>query len=551
MALSIRKKFIALGAVLVVTSSVMGGFIYQNLQLSEQGRVATVVIQRHMDADMKHDNIRGNVYKALLAAKTSDPDLLRSAQGEVEAMSAEFVEDIEENLAADVPEHIRDKFKSVKQVLGGYLTAGSKIANSAATDYDAANAIMPEFEKAFSDLEAEQKKVSDAMLKWSSDIEVDSKLVASYLQASLALLLLIAVVVPVFAIFSIFKPLSAMIGAMNGLIAGDTSIEIPHTERGNEMGEIARALQVFKDDSLKISRFTEEQRVKDIQSSEERRKARLELAKSFEDNVKGVVDMVASAATEMDATSKSVSSIAESSKSKLSVLSTQISSTSNNVKVVSGATGELSSAITEISGQIAKAANITSGAVEDAKEADGTAHILSEASSKIGEVIGIINSIASQINLLALNATIEAARAGEAGKGFAVVASEVKNLAGQTTKATDEISQFVLSIQNSTARTVDVIKQISDKIYQINTIAGTIASAVEEQGAATREIANNVNQAAGSSEQVAKNTVEVSKALNDTSDASVQMMAASGELARSSEKLRSEVNNFLANVRVA
>jgi methyl-accepting chemotaxis protein len=347
----------------------------------------------------------------------------------------------------------------------------------------------------------------------------------------------------------ITNSISGITRAMRKVADGDLQTEVPGLSRKDEVGEMASALQVFKENAAAIEQMQKNEELQKQATEAQKKAAMQELANKFEANVKGVVDMVASAATEMDATSKSVTSVAESSKAKLHSLTGQIAGTSKNVQMVSSATTQLSSAINEISGQIARATTITSAAVEEAKQTDITVQGLSEASNKIGEVLEMINSIAAQINLLALNATIEAARAGEAGKGFAVVASEVKNLAAQTTKATEQIAAFISSIQGATGDTVTAINSISAKIRDINSISSTIAAAVEEQGAATRDIASNVQQAASGTEEVSRNASDVSAASDQTGAAAHEMNAATGELSRQAEILRREVDSFLVGIR--
>lgn len=548
MTISLKKKFVIIGMTLLSIAVSTEYLNYQSEKISNNQDIATVVIQRHMDGDMRHEGMHGLAYSTLLAIKTGNAELLKSSQEQMKLTAEKFAKDVKENIEADTPDDIKKQLKKVEQSVQVYSESGNKIIESA-SDFDKANAVLPEFNRLFGVLEADQDKASEMILAWAGSMKVESDAISLYLKIAITLELLIAIGMPLFAIRSIFKPISNTMQAMHRIASNDTSIVVPYINREDEMGEMARSVQIFKENAIQVKQLTEEQQVKDKMATEERKRTRLELADNFEANVKGVVDMVASASTEMEATSKSVAKIAESSKMKLAALSKQIDGTSNNVQMVSGATSELSSAINEISSQISRATSITSSAVSDAERADTTAQGLSSASQKIGEVVEMINSIASQINLLALNATIEAARAGEAGKGFAVVASEVKNLAGQTTRATEEISQYINAIQTSTSETVGAIKNISGKIYEINSISNTIAAAVEEQGATTKDIAGNVKQAADSSEMVIRNATDVSKAAQETGDSAAQMTAASSELSKQSEKLRSEVAKFLNGIR--
>ncbi len=285
------------------------------------------------------------------------------------------------------------------------------------------------------------------------------------------------------------------------------------------------------------------------QAEDERHQAMLELADKFQSNVGGIVQNVAAAATEMQATSDQLSGNATKTAEESTAVAGAADRASSNVQTVAAAAEELSSSISEISNQVTHSTNISSSAVTEAEKANEMVLSLAKASAKIGEVVELINDIASQTNLLALNATIEAARAGEAGKGFAVVASEVGNLANQTAKATEEISAQITGIQDATNSSVEAIGGITKTISEINDIATTISSAVEEQGAATQEIARNVEQAANGTSEVTSNINEVQIAANETGQGAGQVLEASSELSRQAETLGSEVDNFLAQIR--
>jgi methyl-accepting chemotaxis protein len=349
----------------------------------------------------------------------------------------------------------------------------------------------------------------------------------------------------------ITRPISAMTSAMGVLANGDTTVEIPARDQKDEIGVMAGAVQVFKDNMIETDRLRTEQEEQKKRAEAERRQAMLDLADRFEASVGGVVGAVTSAATELQATAQSLSATAEETSQQSNAVAAASEQMTQNVQTVASATEELSSSIREIGNQVTESSRIVSTAVTQADDTNGKVKALAEAAQKIGDVVTLINEIAAQTNLLALNATIEAARAGEAGKGFAVVASEVKNLATQTAKATEEIAGQVRAIQEATDTSAQAIESIAQTINRVNEISTAIASAVEEQGAATQEISRNVQEASTGTSEVTNNIAGVTQASQQTSAGSTQVLGAASELAKNGEKLKLEVETFLATVRAA
>jgi len=350
---------------------------------------------------------------------------------------------------------------------------------------------------------------------------------------------------------SISRPLALLGGRMKAIADGKLDGEIPGVGRGDEVGEMAATVQIFKDNALRMRELENSEAETQARASAERRSAMDNLASDFERSVNGIVRSVSSAAAGMQTTAQSMTSTASDASSRAANVSTASQNASSNVGTVAAAAEELSSSVAEISRQVSRSSEIASKAVGDAERTNATVQVLSTGAEKIGEVVKLIHSIAAQTNLLALNATIEAARAGESGRGFAVVASEVKALANQTAKATEEISGQVAAMQQSTSDAVSAINGITQTIAQMSEITSSISTAIEQQGEATREIARNIQSVAAGSSEINAHIGGVTSAAAATGSAATEVLANARELDNQSGMLRSAVDGFLAKVRAA
>jgi methyl-accepting chemotaxis protein len=349
----------------------------------------------------------------------------------------------------------------------------------------------------------------------------------------------------------VVRSLGQITAAMGKIAGGETSVVVPCTTRRDEMGSMARALLVFKENAVKVLGMQAEREALEKTAREERAAAMAQLADEFEGAVGEIVETVSSASTRLEASAGTLSTTAERAQELTTMVAAASEAASTNVQSVASASEEMASSVNEIGRQVQESARIAGEAVAQARKTHHRVNELSEASRRIGDVVELINTVASQTNLLALNATIEAARAGEAGRGFAVVATEVKALAEQTAKATEEIRRQISDIQNATQDSVSAIEEIGVTIGRISEISSTIASAVEEQGAATQEVARNVQQAAQGTQQVASNITDVQRGADATGAASSQVLTFAQSLSQESSRLKSEVGRFLEMVRAA
>ncbi|MEI8144970.1 MAG: HAMP domain-containing methyl-accepting chemotaxis protein, partial [Alphaproteobacteria bacterium] len=346
------------------------------------------------------------------------------------------------------------------------------------------------------------------------------------------------------------RPLAGLIAVMREIARGKTALEVPSVDRADEIGEMGRAVQVFRDNAIERERL-EARAHKDMEARAERQ-VRIEgLVEKFRIDMAHVVKVVGASTTSMHTTAENLASIAAAASKQAAGAAGASEEASTNVQTVATASAQLSASIAEISAQVSQAQSVVSEATSLANRTNIEVRQLAGAAEKIGEVVGLIHAIAEQTNLLALNATIEAARAGEAGRGFAVVAGEVKGLASQTSKATDEIATQVSDIQGSTANAVEAIRSIAGTMDEINMVTTAIAAAIEEQGAATEEISRNVKMAASGTEELSHNVAGVTGAIAETSHQSSNVLTASTDLAKVSELLSRSVDVFLQDVAAA
>ena len=415
------------------------------------------------------------------------------------------------------------------------------------------SAIDPIFSSLLADGNALAEDIRLYMEKGSDDLTEQTDATRRTLLVVSGLGMLAGLIAATFiATIGIARPLDRLVKVLQRMAQGEIDAQIKEAARRDEIGAVGKAVEGIKAMvARKAAEEAEVKRLADAAAAAERKRTMIELADGFERAVGGIVGLVSSSATELQATAQQMTATAQETAAQSTTVAAAAEEAATNVNTVASAAEELGSSVQEIGRQVQGSAHLAQAAVG---EADQTAHLvqaLSQNAARIGDMVGMISGIAGQTNLLALNATIEAARAGAAGRGFAVVASEVKALAEQTAKATEEIARQIGEVQGVTAQAVTAIGGITGRIREIDGVATSIAAAVEQQGAATQEIVRNVAQASTGAGEVTGNIAGVAQASEETGAAAGQVLSAASELSRQSEHLRAEVARFLATVRAA
>ncbi|MFV3074765.1 methyl-accepting chemotaxis protein [Niveispirillum fermenti] len=552
----VRKLLIAFGA-LVLTSLVVGTINRTQLLFIENGNAETVHTYEVMRtvrllATAKVDQETG-LRGFLLTGDKAFLDPYYEGQRAFEQGYNQAME-----LVADNPAQ-RERLRAVKQASDAW---NRDMAEPQITGFQdparrddiladvAAGTGKDRMDQIRADVQAIQDIERDLLESRREGLENAFAMANTATMAGAVASLLIAVAAGLALAGAIARPIKAMTDQMGLLAGGDKSIRIAGLHRKDEIGGMARALEVFRQNAVRADELAGEQARE--QEAKTRRAAAIEgLIARFDSDVSSVLGSVASATGQLDATAQGMTAIAEQTRTQATASASAADQTAANVQTVASAAEEMASSIQEISRQVVHSTRIADQATEQAGRTNETVQTLAEAAHRIGTVVQLISEIASQTNLLALNATIEAARAGEAGKGFAVVASEVKSLANQTAKATEEIGQQIQGMQSVTDQAVGAIQSITGTIGQINEAMANISAAVEQQNATTLEISRNVQQAAVGTREVSSNIAHVTQAAGETGASATQVLGAARDLGEQADVLKSQVEQFLTGIRAA
>jgi methyl-accepting chemotaxis protein len=447
---------------------------------------------------------------------------------------------------------IRGYILSMKTSIAAYGQAfGGFSANLTKSDALFFNEMVPDLSQMLEDSETAEASLKKDFDSTKVSLHETISGTITMQAAAAALELVLGGLFAYFVGRGIIRPVTRMTFAMGRLAAGDTDVEIPPGGNKDEIGAMAKAVDVFKQNAIERIRLETEQKEAAAHNALRRQAEMHDLAERFESTIGTIVNNVSSTSTELETAAATLTATAETTQQLSGTVAAASQEASDNVNSVAAASEELASSVLEIGRQVQQSSRITAAAVKQAAKTDARITDLSQAAARISDVIKLITAIAEQTNLLALNATIEAARAGEAGRGFAVVAHEVKGLATQTAKATDEIRRQIAGMQTATQESVGAIKEIGTTIACVAEIALIVSAAVDKQGTSTKEISHNAMQAAQFTSRIVTDISHASRGAGKTGSASAQVLASARSLASESNHLKIEVDKFLASVRAA
>lgn len=554
---SLKSKFILNGAVAVAQGLVIacvGLWAVTSLTGAlETNAVATMALRNHMMSDMMHDALRGDVLAAMQAGSTNDTAAYKTVKEDLNEHVETFKEMFAANNALDLSADVRRALNDVQGPLDAYIASALPIVDLAGRNLAAARNDFPTFVVKFGELEDVMEAVGGVIeANHDTATQAARRLGVAALTAMVVALIAGVVVasgVGILVTRSVIPPLLAMVDVMVKLAGDDTNVEIPGTEREDEIGAMAASVETFKKNAIQKIKLEDEQHQNETRAEQERIQAREKMASDFEAQIMEIVRSVGGSSQSVKTTSARLTETANESQNKVQAAASASDSAAANVQSVASATEELSTSIRQIADEAIRSSQYATEGEKAVRESSSKMNDLVGLSSRIGEILDLISDIASQTNLLALNATIEAARAGDAGKGFAVVASEVKSLAQQTSQATEDIGQQIADIQSATSEASAATEEISNIVAKITEISQTIAASVEEQGFAAQEISHNIQLASQGTDEVNQNVAGLRLAAEDTSSSSGQMNGVAEELSEHSTRLQEEINRFLVDVR--
>jgi methyl-accepting chemotaxis protein len=555
---SINSQALRGGAALAGAMMVAGGTgLWTSFSLGgrlESSKTASDILRNHMEADMMHDALRGDVLAALAASNPAYGLSSADVQADLEDHASSFAELISTNRKLVHRADLRALMDEISPALDTYIAEARAIVGAASSDPEGALAALPEFMAAFGRLETVMGEAADqidAVVTAEAAAGARSALISNIV-AVLALLGGLAGVAVILIAMrrTVVRPLVELTSAMNRVAEGDVSVEPPHVDRDDEIGSMASALVRFRDNARARAKLEGEQAVA-LRAEEQRNNQISRLIADFSATLASELGELGGSSNALMASSRQLDNIAQDATNSSEAALHSTSGASQNVQGVAAAATQLHASIEEISSRMAASAQAAHRASTSGEEADATVRELAQAAQSIGDIVAMIRGVAEQTNLLALNATIEAARAGEAGKGFAIVAGEVKSLANQTSKATEDISRQISRVQDISLKSAEQVRNVISMIGEMRSISTAVAAAVEEQSAVTNGIAENVHQAAAQTEGALASVTGLAEATARTQAASASVESAARTLEGMSQSLKAAAERFLSDLRAA